>query len=83
MATAVSFIHSLVVSFAPFCPARLPLPLPVYVCVCVLPVRVGSGYGYAPVAPGHVALPLNMLVTSTLKHKLRFTLASSVVATHF
>lgn len=73
-----SFIHSLVVSFAPFSPAC--------VCVCVLLCVWASGSGRVRlhgcglrlsqwIRPGRVALPLNMLVTSTLKHKLRFTVA--------
>lgn len=78
--------HSFIHSFARclICPFQsckcLPACVCVFLCVCGLPVRVGSGYGCGLRLsqwnrPGRVALPLNMLVTSTLKHKLRFTVA--------
>lgn len=78
--------HSFIHSFARclICPFQCCVCLAASVCVCSyvcgLPVRVGSGYGCGLslsqwTRPGRVALPLNMLVTSTLKHKLRFTVA--------
>lgn len=67
-----SFIRSL---------SHLPLSV-LPVCVCVWAsgsgrVRLhGCGLRLSQwIRPGRVALPLNMLVTSTLKHKLRFTVA--------